>query len=217
MSVRGRWTTKLSVRRELLATARASVAYWARRAGSARGRQMLAEARTRRALRERQVTEAERVLDRHPGQVTTVSVAGVAMVAGFEGFRSRPYRNFSTEPLTIGYGETEGVRLGMRWTRAYALSRLRVRIAAGYAAPVLRALKAAGYAPSQSQFDALVSLAYNVGPGVFDSGRTMGDAIRSGERRRIANAFLVYDVADGRRWPGLTRRRKAERALYLKG
>ena len=46
---------------------------------------------------------------------------------------------------------------------------------------------------------------------------TMGDAIRSRSRARIAAAFLVYDVAGGQHLPGLTRRRRAERALFLGG
>ena len=42
----------------------------------------------------------------------------------------------------------------------------------------------------------------------------MGNAIRSKNRARIADAFLVYDKAGGRTLPGLTRRRRAERALF---
>jgi lysozyme len=214
--VRQRWASKLIARREMLADARKSVAYWAKRAGNARGRGMLEEAKTRRALRQRQVTEAERVLDRHPGQVTTLSPAGVALVASFEGFRAAPYRD-AVGVATIGYGETRGITMSTRpWTREHAAAQLRVRLNRDYLRPVLAATRAAGLTLTQNQADALASLAYNLGPGIFARGRTMGDAIASRDHRRIADAFLEYASAGGRVLPGLARRRRAERALYLR-
>lgn len=59
-------------------------------------------------------------------------------------------------------------------------------------------------------------MAYNLGQGIFARGRTMGDAIASRDHRRIADAFLVYHKAGGLVLPGLARRRRAERALYLR-
>ena len=38
----------------------------------------------------------------------------------------------------------------------------------------------------------------------------------AGAPAATADALLLYDRADGKRLPGLTRRRKAERALFLK-
>lgn len=217
MSVLSRWTAKLRGRRKLLDRAERSVRYWSRRAGSAHGKQMLKSARARLALRRTQVDQAERVVARHDrSAASSVSDAGVAFVAGFEGFRARPYRNYPGEPLTIGYGETKGVTAGMVWTRTKALAALRRRLNADYYAPVLRACKSAGFNPTQREADALASLVYNLGPGILQAGRSMGDALRSKSRARIAAAFLVYDKADGRTWPGLTRRRKAERAMFLR-
>lgn len=221
MSVTDRWTAKLHARNALLARAERSVRYWARRAGSARGRQTLREAVARRALRRRQVGEAQRVLARHD-QVTAVSRTGIAFVAGFEGFRARPYRD-AVGVLTIGYGETEGVTATSGpWTRIYALERLKRRIDRDYLRPVLDLADCVGLHLRQNEADALASLVYNLGPGVLNDGKTMGDALRSKDRARIAAAFLVYDKArkpNGEivALPGLTRRRKAERALFLKG
>jgi hypothetical protein len=87
-----RWRSQLAARRKLLGRAQRSVAYWARRARSAHGRAMLTEARARLALRKQQVADAERIVQRHT-TVTSVSAAGLAMIAGFEGFRSRPYQD----------------------------------------------------------------------------------------------------------------------------
>lgn len=173
---------------------------------------MLREARARWALRNRQVEEAERVVARHSG-ISTMSPAGVAFVASFEGFRGRPYRD-AKGVLTQGFGETQQP-LGGTWTRSYALSRLRRRLNEDYLAPVLRLARDVGLDLTQNQADALGSLSYNTGPGIFDRGRTMGDAIRSKNKDRIAGAFLVYDEPHNPAvHAGLARRRRAEWALF---
>lgn len=176
---------------------------------------MLREAVARRELRRSQVAYAQRVVDRHRG-VSRMSDAGVAFVAGFEGFRANVYRD-AVGVLTQGYGETKGITPGRPWARSYALRRLRERLDSDYLAPVLKVAKDAGLDLAQHEADALGSLSYNLGPGIFQRGRTMGDAIRSKDKRRIADAFLVYSKAGGRALPGLTRRRREERAMFLGG
>lgn len=176
---------------------------------------MLAAARARHALRARQVTTADRVIARH-SRVSTVSAAGVAFVAGFEGFRARAYRD-PVGVLTQGYGETHGVTPGKPWSRAYAAARLRTRLNRDYLAPVLEVADSVGLHLTQREADALASLTYNLGAGAVGADWTMGQAIRSKNRSRIAAAFLLYDKAGGRRLPGLTRRRRAERAMFLRG
>lgn len=151
-------------------------------------------------------------------RATRVSKAGAAFIAGFEGFRSGPYRD-AVGVWTIGYGHTAGVRnTSPHITRAEGRKLLRDDLDRKYAPPVVALAKRLKLKLSQNQFDALVSAVYNLGPGILDQGRTMGDALRSKNRRRIADAFLVYDKAGSppRALPGLTRRRKAERSLFLK-
>src|SRR4051794_25200430 len=92
MSVVSRWRGKLSARTTLLARAERSVRYWSQRAGTSHGRDMLRVAVARRTLRRSQVAGARRVLARR-SEVTTVSAEGLALIAGFEGFRSHPYRD----------------------------------------------------------------------------------------------------------------------------
>lgn len=63
---------------------------------------------------------------------------------------------------------------------------------------------------TQNQYDALVSFAYNCGTANLKrliKGRTKG---------QIADALLLYNKAGGQTLAGLTRRRKEERALFLK-
>jgi lysozyme len=216
-TILSRWRGRLATRRKLLDRAQRSVAYWTRRARSAHGAAMLREARARLALRKQQVAAAERIVQRH-STVTTVSPAGLAMIAGFEGFRSRPYQD-AVGVWTIGYGETRGIGPHTKpWTRDYALRQLRTRVNRDYLAPVLATASIIHLELNQHQADALASLVYNVGPGILAPGHTMGNALRSHDHRRIADAFLPYDKAGSppRALAGLTRRRRAERALYLR-
>lgn len=141
----------------------------------------------------------------------TVSLRGVRMVAGFEGFRSRPYRD-AVGVWTIGYGETKNVGPRTRpWTRAYAALRLRVRLNE-FGRGVQKHLKRR---PTQNEYDALVSFAYNVGLRAFASSTLLKEFNR-GHKKHTAAQFLRWDKAGGRRLLGLTRRRRAERSLFLK-
>jgi GH24 family phage-related lysozyme (muramidase) len=79
---------------------------------------------------------------------------------------------------------------------------------------------------SDQQYSALVSFAYNCGCGpIVDSGKSMHEAVKSDNILKIADCFLIYNKATKRfgpfkrtvTLPGLTRRRKAERHLFLNG
>jgi lysozyme len=210
---------RYSTQRGLLAKAEASVRYWSKRAGWSHGKEMLQAAVARRALRRRNVAAELRIIERHRPEVDSVSNAGLAEIAGSEGFRAKAYPDPATggEPWTIGYGETQGVRPGQTTTRAAALKRLIARVNHDYLAPVLRYCRSVGFEPKQGQADALASLAYNLGPGIFKRGTAIGEAVASGDRMRIANAFRVYDKAGRppRRMLGLTLRRGRERKTFL--
>ncbi len=161
---------------------------------------------------------------------TRVSKRGAEFIARFEGGASedglfRPYRD-AVGVWTIGFGHTEGVNAGSRpLTRAQATALLRKDLDAKYGAAVKRLLHARGIRVSQKQFNALVSIVYNVGPGILEPGRSLGDALRASRvgsrrarwRKEVGDAFLLYDKAGGRRLAGLTRRRAAERALWMGG
>ncbi|KQD16250.1 lysozyme [Acinetobacter baumannii] len=68
---------------------------------------------------------------------------------------------------------------------------------------------------TQNQFDALVSLAYNIGSGAF-KGSTLLKLLNKGDYKGAADQFLVWNKAGGKVMKGLVRRREAERALFLK-
>lgn len=141
-----------------------------------------------------------------------VSERGVNLVARFEGFRSKPYRD-AVGVWTIGYGHTAGVSASSAAiSRADAKRLLRRELDTVYA-PAVRAL---GLRLTQNQFDALVSFVYNLGPGAIASSTTVGTLLRQGHYRKAANAMLAWNKAGGRSLLGLTIRRHVERRLFLR-
>ena len=67
---------------------------------------------------------------------------------------------------------------------------------------------------SQNQFDALVSLCFNIGAGAF-AGSTLVKLLNARQTQQAADQFLVWNHVNGVPNAGLTRRREAERALFL--
>jgi lysozyme len=140
-----------------------------------------------------------------------VSQEGIRMVAAFEDFRSHPYRDVAGV-WTIGYGETKGIGPDTRpWSQQKAWRKLRRRLNRDYAPPV----RALGLPLTQPMFDALVSFVYNLGPGAIAPGTGVGRALRARRWQDAADEMLKWDKADGRVWPGLSARRRKERALFL--
>lgn len=146
-------------------------------------------------------------------------------IAGFEGGQSRdglfhPYFDRLGRIWTIGFGHTEGVTarskpLTLKQAQALLLKDLNSK----YAPAVDRQLHAYHVRKliSQNAFDALVSFAYNLGPGELGPSHTIGQKLQAHDLHGAADAILLYDrAANGSRPPGLTRRRHAERALFLK-
>lgn len=136
------------------------------------------------------------------------SPRGIALIQEFEGFSPVAYR----DPVgiwTIGYGFIEDVKEGDRITKDQAGKRLQRELKTYEAA----ALKAAGEC-SQNEFDALVCFAFNVGTAGMKKSSVI-KAHRRGDKQAAARAFALWNKAGGKVWPGLTRRRAAEAALYL--
>lgn len=136
------------------------------------------------------------------------SARGVKLITDFEGFRTDAYRDI-VGVLTIGYGFTEGVKLGDKMTREQADYRLQNELRK-YEAGVI---EAAGRC-NQNQFDALVCFAWNVGIAGM-KGSSVIKAHRRGDFDAAARAFGLWNKAGGKVVSGLTRRRSAEAALYL--
>jgi lysozyme len=145
-------------------------------------------------------------------------------IADFEGGQSRdglfhPYFDSLGGVWTQGYGHTEGVTQHSKpWTKAKALQVLHDDLNHKYAPAVDQQLHAYHVRRllSQNAFDALVSFAYNLGTGILGPSHTIGEALAKHDLKGAADAMLLYDRAGGRKVAGLTRRRQAERKLFLK-
>jgi lysozyme len=141
---------------------------------------------------------------------------GIALIKRFEGFRGVAYLCPAGVP-TIGWGTTEGVtvedvRNKRSITREQA-DQLLMRHLVKYEIAVQKALGDC----NQHEFDACVSLAYNIGTAGF-AGSTVAKAHRRGDKPAAARAFGLWNKARVggvlKPLPGLTTRRAAEAALY---
>lgn len=142
--------------------------------------------------------------------------AGIDLIKVFEGLRLKAYPDPATggAPWTIGYGLTSAAGIvpvvpGMTITAAQAEEYL-VRALVKYEAAVSKALKRT---PTQNEFDAMVSLCYNIGPGAF-AGSSVVRYFNAGDEAMAASSFLLWTKAGGKVLPGLKRRREAERKLF---
>lgn len=138
-----------------------------------------------------------------------VNEAGVRLVQEFEGCRLDAYRCPAGIP-TIGYGATgPDIRMGMVWTQEEAEARL-IEDVQRFADAVERALTVD---VSDNEFAAMVSLAFNIGAGAFRKS-TLLRLVNDGHFEAAAQQFERWNRAGGRVMVGLTRRRRAERALF---
>lgn len=145
-----------------------------------------------------------------PQPFRVVSPKGLALIKQFEGLRLKAYK-CPAGVWTLGYGETRGIRPGMVWTREQAEKAL-IEGVKPYANTVAKAI---GKVPTtQNEYDAMVSFCFNVGDGAFRKSSVLRHHVR-GQKKLAADAFMKWVKGGGRTLPGLVRRRKAERALYL--
>lgn len=137
------------------------------------------------------------------------SEKGIALIKEFEGLRLEAYK-CQADVWTIGYGHTREVKPGDSITEETA-ERMLVDDVRVFELAVERALT---IPVTQYQFDALVSLAFNIGANAF-AGSTLVKKLNAGDMKGAADEFLRWNKAGGRVLNGLTRRREAERALFL--
>lgn len=130
--------------------------------------------------------------------------AGVDLIKRFEGCRLKAYR-CPAGVWTIGYGHTAGVKPGQTITQAEA-EKLLLEDLVKYEKKVD---KYSVYRWKQNEFDALVSFAYNIG--------SIDQLTQHGTRKKgdIPDHMTQYNKAGGKVLEGLTKRREAEKALFL--
>lgn len=144
-----------------------------------------------------------------------VSDDGVNLIKYFEGLRLVAYED-AVGVWTIGYGHTGNVWDGMTIEPDQAEHLLRADLI-HFENGVERALR---HEPKQNQFDAMVSLAYNIGVRNFTRASVLyffnrkkhdeaAESFMLWNKIRVNGRLEVYDV--------LTRRRKREKRLFATG
>ena len=137
------------------------------------------------------------------------SQEGIDLIKRFEGCKLEAYL-CPANVWTVGYGHTgPDVIKGLKISQGTAEVLLRQDLAKFEAAVT----KYAGPA-FQNQFDAMVSLCYNIGQGNF-SKSSVARLHKHGQFNGASAAFLLWNKAGGKILAGLVNRRKAERNLYL--
>ncbi|WP_038342573.1 lysozyme [Acinetobacter sp. A47] len=171
-------------------------------------------------LTQHQVDRFNELLDEFQGQSPgnksmTTSPVGINLITSFEDLKLTAYL-CPANVWTIGFGTTvyptgTRVKQGDKCTEAQAkayfthdLKRFERAVNGSVGVPL-----------TQNQFDALVSLTYNIGEGNFTSS-TLLKMLNAGNYRGAADQFLVWNKSKGQVLNGLVRRRKVERELFLK-
>jgi len=165
-----------------------------------------------------------------------LSEAGANLMHQYEGYRTKPYL-CPAHIWTIGYGHVlyqEQIRLPVVrvegkdtpmirkemplkpednrvWTKE-EIEKLFADDVASFERGVLRLAPAV--LNRQGAFDACVSFAFNAGLGNFQRS-TIRMKTNRGEWEAAAEAFMQWTKGGGKELPGLVKRRKAEKALFL--
>lgn len=139
----------------------------------------------------------------------------VALIKEFEGLRLKSYQD-SAGVWTIGYGTTSRAGIGVsvgpgmviteaeaeHYLRA-ALEKFSETIKPGFTT-----------APTDNQYGAMLSLAYNIGPGAFLRSTCL-KRFNAGDIDGAAEALTWFNKSGGKVLRGLVRRREAERDMFL--
>jgi len=142
-----------------------------------------------------------------------ITGVAVALIGGFEGLRLNSYPDV-VHVWTACYGETKGIRPGMRFTKPECDAMFANRLA-----EFETGMRACLNAPDSIQdkpYVAFLSLSYNIGTGAFCKS-SVARLANSGDMRGACDALLKFNRAGGVVWSGLTKRRQAERKLCLEG
>ena len=140
----------------------------------------------------------------------TPSPACIALIQSFEQCRLTAYMPTPKDKPTIGWGSTgPDIHLGMTWTQSQCDERFAADLGK-FAEGVSAALTGE---TSQNQFDAMVSLAYNIGLGAYRAS-TLLRLHNAGDFTAADAQFAVWNKQAGKVLQGLVRRRAAEAAMY---
>lgn len=122
-----------------------------------------------------------------------------------EGYSDDAYTPVKGDVPTIGFGTTEGVKMGDKITPPKALARTLSDIQK-YEGAIKQCVTVPLY---QYEYDAYVSLAYNIGSGAF-CGSTLVKKLNNSDYHGACLEILKWTRFKGQVLPGLVTRRQAE-------
>jgi lysozyme len=146
----------------------------------------------------------------------TINNAGLKLIQSFEGLKLEPYLDSAKIP-TIGWGT-------IMYENGQAVTMHDPAITADRANELLmwevmqKCKSVAGMVTvsiNDNEFDALCCFAYNVGVGGLHGSTLLKMLNANADRTTVGDQFLRWNKAGGVEVGGLTRRRQAERALFL--
>ncbi|MGK7949868.1 MAG: lysozyme [Xenococcaceae cyanobacterium] len=140
---------------------------------------------------------------------TRTSGKGIDLIKRWEGYRSIAYL-CPANVWTIGYGHTATVKPGMciNQVEAEELLKSDLRRFENAISNLVRVPL------TQAQFDALVSFTFNVGVYAFKKS-TLLRLVNQGDFLGAAKQFGRWVNANGKKLPGLVKRREEEKKLFL--
>ncbi|NNH25690.1 lysozyme [Acinetobacter terrestris] len=147
--------------------------------------------------------------------VMSTSQNGINLISSFEGCELKAYL-CPAKVWTIGFGTTvypNGVKVKKgdsctldqaKQFKAHDLKRFEKTVDDLVQVPL-----------TQNQFDALVSLTYNIGPGAFEKS-TLLKKLNTGDYQGAADQFTVWNKGGGKVLQGLVNRRAKEKEVFLR-
>ena len=145
-----------------------------------------------------------------------ISNNGIELIKHFEGLSLKPYLDVVKIP-TIGYGNTfykDGKKVTLNdkpIDETEATELLSYVAQKDFGDKILQLVKVP---LNQNQFDALVSICYNIGMGNFTKS-TLLKKINQGDFRGASLEFEKWNKAGGIVLAGLVKRRLKEKALFI--
>jgi lysozyme len=137
----------------------------------------------------------------------TLSAAAFVGLALHEGYTDRAVIPVPGDVPTIGFGTTEGVKMGDKTTPPKALARA-LRDVSRFEGALKQCVKVPLH---QHEYDAYLSLAYNIGTGAF-CGSTLARKLNAQDYAGACAEISRWDKFQGKPLRGLTIRRAEERA-----
>lgn len=147
---------------------------------------------------------------RKPAVALAISIAGIGGIAVHEGYRDKAYIPVPGDVPTIGFGSTtyedgSKVKIGDKITRQRAEILLSNKVSV-----FERQVKSCVKVPlAQNEYDAFVSLTYNIGGQAFCSS-TLVKKLNTYDYEGACKEILKWDKFKGNPLPGLTKRRQEE-------